>query len=110
MKRKVQADEPLRLSGATDRVFLATRGPCAVDDPILDRRLVIEKRGSATTVVWNPWREKAHRPSEFYSEHPASSIRLDESPLGVVDCAKVEQYCGGNLTPAWPATDTLLAK
>jgi hypothetical protein len=46
----------------------------------------------------------------FYSEHPASSIRLDESPLGVVDCAKVEQYCGGNLTPAWPATDTLLAK
>jgi hypothetical protein len=46
----------------------------------------------------------------FYSEHPASSIRLDESPLGDVDCAKVEQYCGGNLTPAWPATDTLLAK
>jgi hypothetical protein len=52
----------------------------------------------------------AQRPSEFYSEHPASSIRLGESPLGDVDCAKVEQYCGGNLTPAWPATDTLLAK
>jgi D-hexose-6-phosphate mutarotase len=30
-----------------------------VDDPVLDRRLVIEKRGSATTVVWNPWHEKA---------------------------------------------------
>jgi glucose-6-phosphate 1-epimerase len=59
MKRKVQADEPLRLSGATDRVFLGTRGPCVVDDPVLDRRLVIEKRGSATTVVWNPWHEKA---------------------------------------------------
>jgi glucose-6-phosphate 1-epimerase len=59
MKRKLQADEPLRLSGATDRVFPATRGPCAVDDPVLDRRLVIEKMRSATTVLWNPWREKA---------------------------------------------------
>ena len=46
----------------------------------------------------------------FYSEHPASSIRLHESPLSGADCAKVEQYCGGNLTPAWPATDTLLSK
>ena len=46
----------------------------------------------------------------FYSEHPASSTCLDESPLGNVDCAKVEQYCGGNLTRAWPAMDTLLAK
>ena len=38
-------------------------------------------------------------------EHPP-----DESPLGSVDCASLEQYCGGNLTPAWPATDTVLAK
>jgi hypothetical protein len=30
--------------------------------------------------------------------------------FGNVDCAKVEQYCGGNLTHAWPATDTLLSK
>jgi hypothetical protein len=46
----------------------------------------------------------------LYSEHPTSSIRLDESPLGDVDCASVEQYCGGNLTPRWPAADTVLAK
>jgi len=46
----------------------------------------------------------------FYSEHPAPSIRLDESPLGDVDCASVEQYCGGNLTPPWPATDSVLSK
>ncbi len=27
-----------------------------------------------------------------------------------VDCASVEQYCGGNLTPAWPPADSVLAK
>jgi alkylhydroperoxidase family enzyme len=48
--------------------------------------------------------------SEFYSEHPTSSIRLHESPLGGVDCATVEQYCGGNLTPAWPPADSVLSK
>jgi hypothetical protein len=46
----------------------------------------------------------------FYSEHPASSIRLYESPLGDVDCASLEQYCGGNLTPAWPPADSVLSK
>jgi len=59
MARKVQARDPLRLTGTTDRVFLDTHAPCVVDDPVLGRRLVIEKRGSATTVVWNPWSEKA---------------------------------------------------
>ena len=57
-----------------------------------------------------PWRSDALHQSEFYSEHPAPSIRLYESPLGEVDCASVEQYCGGNLTPPWPQADGLLAK
>jgi glucose-6-phosphate 1-epimerase len=59
MKRKALAAEPLRLSGATDRVFLDTRATCTVTDPALARRIVVEKTGSATTVVWNPWSEKA---------------------------------------------------
>jgi glucose-6-phosphate 1-epimerase len=59
MKRKVLGDDPLRLVGATDRVFLGTGAACAVDDPVLGRRLVVEKRASATTVVWNPWKAMA---------------------------------------------------
>jgi glucose-6-phosphate 1-epimerase len=59
MKRKVLAAGALRLTGRTDRVFLDTRGTCAVMDPVLGRRLLVEKSGSATTVVWNPWSEMA---------------------------------------------------
>src|SRR5262245_10306288 len=59
MARKVQHEPALRLAGPTDRVYLDTHAPCVIDDPVLGRRLVIEKRGSATTVVWNPWSEKA---------------------------------------------------
>jgi glucose-6-phosphate 1-epimerase len=53
--RKRHGAEPLRLTGETDRVFLGTRGRCTVDDRALGRRLVVDKAGSATTVVWNPW-------------------------------------------------------
>jgi glucose-6-phosphate 1-epimerase len=57
--RKRHGAEPLRLTGETDRVFLGTRARCVVDDRALGRRLVVDKTGSATTVVWNPWATRA---------------------------------------------------
>ena len=59
MRRKTLATGPLRLNGTTDRVFLNTRETCTVADPVLARRIVVEKAGSTSTVVWNPWHEKA---------------------------------------------------
>jgi glucose-6-phosphate 1-epimerase len=59
MARKRQGADALRLSDETDRIFVGTRERCVVDDPALRRRLVIDKAGSATTVVWNPWATKA---------------------------------------------------
>ena len=57
--RKRLGPEPLRLTGETDRVFLGTRARCVVDDPARRRRLAVDKTGSASTVVWNPWSAKA---------------------------------------------------
>jgi glucose-6-phosphate 1-epimerase len=57
--RKRHGAGPLRLRGETDRVFLGTRARCVVDDRALGRRLVVDKTGSATTVVWNPGAARA---------------------------------------------------
>jgi glucose-6-phosphate 1-epimerase len=59
MTRKRHGAEPLRVTGETDRVFLGTRARCVVDDRALGRRLSVDKSGSASTVVWNPWATKA---------------------------------------------------
>jgi len=59
MRRKVLPAGPFRLGGSTDRVFVDTRSPVSVIDPRLARRTVVDKQGSATTIVWNPWSEKA---------------------------------------------------
>ena len=56
--RKRLGTEPLKLTGETDRVFLGTRATCVVEDPGLRRRLSVDKTGSASTVVWNPWAAK----------------------------------------------------
>jgi glucose-6-phosphate 1-epimerase len=58
-KEKIAGDEPLAIAGETDRVFLDTTTTCVVDDPVLARRLRVEKRGSQATVVWNPGRDRA---------------------------------------------------
>ena len=50
---------PVRFCGELDRVYLNTIGDCLIDDAGLNRRIRIAKRGSRSTVVWNPWHEKA---------------------------------------------------
>jgi len=64
MKRKVQPAGALRLVGETDRVYLDAPGAVAVFDPA-GRRLVISKDGSRSTVVWNPWAQKARAMSDL---------------------------------------------
>jgi glucose-6-phosphate 1-epimerase len=56
-RRKRQREDVLRLTRETDRPYLNTEAPVEVDDPILQRKIVVEKSGSHTTVVWNPWSE-----------------------------------------------------
>ena len=44
-----------------DRVYVGTRAPVTIQDPILRRNIRIEKKGSNTTVVWTPWQKKAQQ-------------------------------------------------
>ncbi len=48
-----------------DRIYLDTTGRVVIDDPVMDRAITIDKLGSATTVIWNPWEEKAARIADF---------------------------------------------
>jgi D-hexose-6-phosphate mutarotase len=59
MARKRHPLQPMRIRTEVDRIFAGHTGVCVVDDPLQKRRLRVGKRGSATTVVWNPWTERA---------------------------------------------------
>lgn len=49
----------ISINGEMDRVYLNTQATCVVRDAALRRSIHVEKKNSASTVVWNPWIEKA---------------------------------------------------
>jgi D-hexose-6-phosphate mutarotase len=65
-KRKLQAGA-VKFAGEVDRVFLNTEASCSIVDAILARRIEISKSGSRSTVVWNPWSQKAGRIADLGS-------------------------------------------
>jgi glucose-6-phosphate 1-epimerase len=56
-RHKLQPPGPLRFEGRTDRPYPNTTATCVLHDPAGQRRIVIAKSGSHSTVVWNPWQE-----------------------------------------------------
>ena len=49
----------VEFTGETDRIYVHTTADCVIEDPVQQRAIRVSKSGSSSTVVWNPWREKA---------------------------------------------------
>jgi glucose-6-phosphate 1-epimerase len=64
-QRKKLGHEPLRFARETDQVHMNTEAACAIHDPVWNRRIMIEKRRSSSTIVWNPWIEKTKEMSDM---------------------------------------------
>jgi glucose-6-phosphate 1-epimerase len=62
---EIEGGEPIRIVGETNRIYLNTQSACIVQDPGWHRRLVVEKTGSNTTVLWNPWIAHAKAMPDF---------------------------------------------
>ena len=63
--RKKTQQGPIVITSETDRVYLNTLGAIELEDQSLRRRIEIAKKNSLTTVVWNPWVEKAKSFADF---------------------------------------------
>lgn len=49
------------IESEVDRVYVNTAADCMIEDKGLKRAIRIAKQGSQSTVVWNPWTEKADK-------------------------------------------------
>lgn len=56
---------PVTIVGEVDRIYADEAPHCAIEDEALGRRILVAKTGSRTTVVWNPWVDKAQRLADF---------------------------------------------
>ena len=77
-----QVDPIIRFTGETDRVYLDTQATCTVRDPLLRRNLGIEKSGSSSTVVWNPWIAKAKAMPDFGDDEWPGMLCVETANVG----------------------------
>jgi glucose-6-phosphate 1-epimerase len=92
-RKKLQGGE-LSIVSETDRVYLNTSGPVELVDPILHRRTSITKENSRTTVVWNPWAQKAHSLSDLGDDEWRQMVCIETSNVAdfAVELAPGDQH------------------
>lgn len=56
------------IESEVDRVYVNTPADCIIEDRGLKRKIRIAKQSSKSTVVWNPWTEKADKMGDFGHE------------------------------------------
>jgi len=92
-RKKIQHGE-IAIVSETDRVYLNTSDAIELEDPVLRRRTRVTKENSRTTVVWNPWVQKAHSLSDFADDEWMQMICIETSNVAdfAVDLAPGQQH------------------
>jgi glucose-6-phosphate 1-epimerase len=92
-QEKTQGGEIVIVS-ETDRVYLNTQHALELEDPILHRRIRVTKENSLTTVVWNPWVQKAKTFADLGGDEWTQMICIESSNVGdfAVDLAPGQQH------------------
>jgi glucose-6-phosphate 1-epimerase len=78
----------------TDRVYLDSRDAVELEDPVLHRRTRVSKEHSLTTVVWNPWVQKARLLPDFADDEWIQMICIETSNVSdfAVDLGPCQQH------------------
>jgi glucose-6-phosphate 1-epimerase len=77
-RRKLQQGE-IAITSETDRVYLDTRDPIELDDPVLHRGTRVMKENSDTSVIWNPWIDKARELSDLRENEWTQMLCIETS-------------------------------
>jgi D-hexose-6-phosphate mutarotase len=63
--KKTEKSNSIKIASEVDRIYQNTTGPVELVDPKLGRKIRVEKQGSRSTVLWNPWVAKAQQMPDF---------------------------------------------
>jgi glucose-6-phosphate 1-epimerase len=81
-KIKHQQDRLLTLHGETDRPYLNTAAAVTLNDPSFQRRIIVEKSNSKTTVIWNPWIEPSAKFADMSADGWRHMVCIEAANLG----------------------------
>jgi D-hexose-6-phosphate mutarotase len=79
---ETQQDGSFAISGETDRVYAGNTRDIELVDPGLNRKISVKKDRSHSTVVWNPWIEKAKALADFGDEEWKEMLCIEPANIG----------------------------
>jgi glucose-6-phosphate 1-epimerase len=80
---------PVSIEEEVDRIYIDTVRECVINDKTLKRNIIINKVGSHSTVVWNPWQETAEKMGDL-GEDGYKSMLCVESCNAADDVVKIK--------------------
>jgi D-hexose-6-phosphate mutarotase len=80
--RKTERAEHVKIAREINSIYLNTAQAVEIHDSKLQRRIRIEKSGSLSTVVWNPWVDKAQEMPDFGNEEYKEMICVEPGNVG----------------------------
>jgi glucose-6-phosphate 1-epimerase len=72
----------LKFSQETDRIYVNPPQPVEIHDSKLQRRIRIEKSGSLSTVVWNPWTDRSQQMPDFGNDEYKEMLCVEPGNVG----------------------------
>ncbi|HSU56617.1 MAG TPA: D-hexose-6-phosphate mutarotase [Candidatus Dormibacteraeota bacterium] len=79
---KTETNEQIRIGSEVDRVYLDTTATVEIHDPGLRRKIAVEKHGSVSTVVWNPWIAKSQQMPDFGNDEYHHMVCVESGNVG----------------------------
>jgi glucose-6-phosphate 1-epimerase len=85
----------ITIESEVDRVYINTSSDCVIEDRGLKRAIRIAKQGSHSTVIWNPWTEKADKMGDFGHEGHRGMVCVESANAfeNVISVAPGETHC-----------------
>ena len=79
---KTETNDVIRISSEVDRVYMNTVAPVEIRDEKLQRKILVEKSGSLSTVVWNPWIAKSQQMPDFGNDEYQTMVCVESGNVG----------------------------
>src|SRR6516225_7549854 len=93
--QRIQTEDALRISSETDRIYHNTAGPLELHHPRLGRKILIEKQGSNSTIVWNPWIARSQQMPDFGNDEYQRMVCIE---VGNVSSNEITLFPGRTST------------
>jgi glucose-6-phosphate 1-epimerase len=82
LARKTQPPGGIRFTAETDRLYVNTPAACVLQDPVARREIVVEKEHSNSTIIWNPWPDKARTLTDLGDGQWTSFVCVESGNAG----------------------------